>query len=64
MNQFVEVTFEAWLKDYSTLPVAGHERFALLGVTWTSYPVKAGHIVTPRDHYCGEFLDTYDWSKH
>ena len=41
-----------------TVPVAGHERLAMLGVTWTSYPAQAGHIMTPRDHHCGEFFDS------
>ena len=46
-----------------TVPVAGHERLALLGVTWTSYPVQAGHIMTPRDHVCGEFCDSEQTPK-
>lgn len=41
-----------------TVPVAGAERYAMLGISWTSYPLKAGHIMTPREHVCGEFLDT------
>ena len=32
-------------------------RLAMLGMTWTSAPVPAGHIMTPRDHVCGEFKD-------
>ena len=40
-----------------TVPVAGHERYALLGISWTSFPVQAGHIMTPREHVCGEFKD-------
>lgn len=47
-----------------TVPVAGHERFALLGVTWTSYPIKAGHIMTPREHMCGEFFDSEQAPKN
>lgn len=46
-----------------TAPVSGVARVALLGVTWTSYPVGAGHIMTPRGHLCGEFRDTHDWKE-
>ena len=47
-----------------TVPVAGYERFALLGVTWTSCPIKAGHIMTPREHMCGEFFDSEQAPKN
>lgn len=40
-----------------TVPVSGAERLAMLGMTWTSAPVPAGHIMTPRHHVCGEFKD-------
>lgn len=42
-------------------PVSGRERMSMLGITVLSCNVDAGHIVTPRDHYCGEFADTFDW---
>lgn len=38
-------------------PVSGAERFAMLGVTYSSLPLGAGHIMTLRDHVCGEFKD-------
>jgi len=38
-------------------PVSGGERFALLGITWTSLPPEAGHVMTPRHHKCGDFKD-------
>lgn len=41
-----------------TVPVPGHERLGMLGIQWTSQPVPAGHIMTPREHYCGEFFDS------
>ena len=41
-----------------TVPVAGVERIAMLGITGTSLRVDAGHIMTTREHVCGEFRDT------
>lgn len=38
-------------------PVAGAERFAMLGMTGCSLTPEAGHIMTPREHVCGEFKD-------
>ncbi len=38
-----------------TAPVAGLDRVSLLGIRWTSAPIPAGHIVTPREYRCGEF---------
>lgn len=38
-------------------PVAGVERVAMLGFTWTSLPLDAGHVMTLREHVCGEFKD-------
>lgn len=40
-----------------TQPVAGVERFAMLGITGSSLAPEAGHIMTPREHVCGEFKD-------
>lgn len=39
-------------------PVAGHERMEMLGFQALSLTVGAGHVMTPRDHVCGDFLDT------
>lgn len=36
-------------------PVSGSERIAMLGMTGCSLPLEAGHVLTPRDHYCGDF---------
>ena len=41
-----------------TAPVSGAERLAMLGMAGISCAVGAGHIMTPREHYCGEFKDT------
>lgn len=40
-----------------TEPVAGEQRFAMLGVESSSLSPGAGHIMTPRAHVCGEFKD-------
>lgn len=44
-------------------PVSGHERVAMLGMGSISVHTGAGHIMTPRDHVCGEFIDTHDWDE-
>lgn len=44
-----------------TAPVSGEERMKMLGMRSLSQPAEPGHIVTRRDHVCGEFVDTYDW---
>lgn len=41
-----------------TVPVSGADRYAMLGINWSSLIPDAGHIMTPRDHLCGEFRDT------
>lgn len=40
-----------------TEPVVGEQRFAMLGVESSSLTPGAGHIMTPREHVCGEFKD-------
>ncbi len=44
-------------------PVSAGERVAMLGITSLSLKIGAGHILTPRDHRCGDFRDTLDWSS-
>lgn len=39
-------------------PVAGAERIAMLGIHGSSLQPSAGHVMTLRDHYCGEFRDS------
>jgi hypothetical protein len=43
-------------------PVSGEERAAMLGIESAHPPIQAGHIVTPREHVCGDFKDDFDWS--
>lgn len=44
-------------------PMSGVQRAALLGITWTSFHVGAGHALTYRDYHCGDFKDDFDWSS-
>lgn len=44
-------------------PVAGSERAAMLGMHGVSASIDAGHAMTLRDHYCGEFRDEFDWTS-
>jgi len=38
-------------------PVSGKERYGLLGISSLSIGVEAGHILTKRNHVCGDFAD-------
>lgn len=42
-------------------PVCGDQRADMLGIHGSSMRIEAGHIVTPRDHVCGDFKDEFDW---
>lgn len=46
-----------------TAPVSARERYSMLGAGAASVTIvnRAGHILTKREHVCGEFEDTYDW---
>lgn len=44
-------------------PVAEADRWAMLGIHNSSLRTGAGHIATTRDHACGEFRDSFDWSS-
>lgn len=44
-----------------TAPVAGKDRISMLGWDNCTLPVDSGHIVTPREHRCGEFIETETW---
>lgn len=46
-----------------TAPVPGHERADMLGMVSPSLRVPSGHIMTPREHICGEFSDEPDDSQ-
>lgn len=44
-------------------PVPEPERWAMLGITAPSIRTGPGHVVTPREHACGEFRDAFDWAS-
>jgi hypothetical protein len=45
-------------------PVGAKERWAMLGIENISLlKLRAGHVVTPQDHVCGDFKDEFDWSS-
>lgn len=41
--------------------IPGGERAAMLGIHGCSLSVGAGHALTPRDYWCGNFRDAFDW---
>jgi hypothetical protein len=45
-------------------PVSAEQRFQMLGITGHSMRrhVGAGHVMTRREHHCGEFKDEFDWN--
>ena len=43
-------------------PVSGVERMGMLGLSYVSLPLMAGHVITKREHLCGEFKDSFDWT--
>jgi hypothetical protein len=57
-----------WWRWYNSLagdctrsaPVASAERLAMLGIIGSSLAPEAGHVITRRDHVCGEFQDAPD----
>ena len=44
-------------------PVSGPERIAMLGMDGCSLAPESGHILTRREHMCGDFKDTLDWPE-
>jgi len=40
-----------------TAPVPGAARISMLGLSNSSLAIESGHIMTLRDHVCGEFKD-------
>lgn len=43
--------------------VGGAERWAAIGIENISMPLRAGHVITRREHVCGQFKDEFDWSS-
>lgn len=42
----------------NTVPVSGQARVDMLGMERVSMHIPSGHIMTQREHLCGEFIDT------
>ena len=47
----------------ATAPVLARERGELIHITSSSRQLSAGHVLTRREHHCGEFKDEFDWSS-
>lgn len=47
---------------HKNAPVSANERHSMLGINSLSARGDAGHILTKREHICGDFIDTYKWS--
>lgn len=45
-------------------PVSGFERYKALGINPCGFIPEAGHVITKRNHLCGDFKDEYDWHPH
>lgn len=46
----------------SAAPVSGENVLKSLGIDWCSYLPPPGQPFTKRDHKCGSFQDSFDWS--
>jgi len=44
--------------------VPSHERMSLFEIKNLTLDIGAGHVITPRDYKCDNFIDTYDWRGH
>lgn len=44
-------------------PVSGCDVLKSLGIDWCSYIPPPGQPYTRRDHRCGAFQDSFDWSE-
>ena len=47
----------------ASAPVSGKERVGMIGVVSSSLLLDAGHVLTKREHACGSFRDTFEWSS-
>ena len=44
-------------------PVPSSERAAMLEIENSTLTGNSGHILTRREHVCGQFKDDFDWSS-
>ena len=47
----------------ASAPVGGKERASMIGIRSSSLELPSGHIITKRDHHCGQFKDEFDWQS-
>lgn len=50
---------------HRSAPVSAEERYSVVRMDWNSFRLRAkdaGHILTNREHHCGDFKDDFDWS--
>ena len=60
-----------WWRSLSSLvgectksaPVPDNERWAMVSIERCSFPPGSGHIITSREHVCGQFKDEFDWTS-
>ncbi len=48
---------------HKSAPVSGIERTSMFGIRCTSLPLDSGHVMTRREHHCGDFKDEFDWTS-
>ena len=51
---------------HRSAPVSADQRFSMVRMDWHTYRFQspeAGHILTNREHHCGDFKDEFDWSS-
>ena len=46
---------------HRSAPVSSAGRLAMLDMKSSSLAPAAGHVLTTREHVCGEFKDDFDW---
>lgn len=44
-------------------PVSGERRAAMIDVHPIGWALDPGHVVTRREHVCGDFKDEFDWNS-
>jgi len=44
-------------------PVTAEDRYGMTGFSSPTLLPSAGHVITPREHVCGDFKDEFDWSS-
>lgn len=51
---------------HKAAPVSSEQRFSMVRINWHTrrfFDPEAGHILTNREHHCGDFKDEFYWSS-